>query len=76
MRACWFTLFGRDGLITALECLWFGRTWRGACAVYQPTQAITAKLELDADLGKIIPEMGKGEMAGFKEITLVILRRC
>jgi glycogen debranching enzyme len=66
----WFnTPFGRDGLITALECLWF---WpelaRGVLSYLAQHQATTTDPEQDAEPGKIVHEVRKGEMAALKEI--------
>lgn len=66
----WFnTPFGRDGLITAFECLWF---WpelaRGVLSYLAEHQATTSNPDEDAEPGKIVHEMRKGEMAALKEI--------
>jgi glycogen debranching enzyme len=66
----WFnTPFGRDGLITAFECLWF---WpdlaRGVLSYLARHQATTVDPEQDAEPGKIVHEIRKGEMAALKEI--------
>jgi glycogen debranching enzyme len=66
----WFnTPFGRDGLVTALECLWF---WpelaRGVLAYLAQQQATTDNVGQDAEPGKIVHEIRKGEMAALKEI--------
>jgi glycogen debranching enzyme len=66
----WFnTPFGRDGLITAVECLWF---WpelaRGVLCYLAQHQATTDDVGQDAEPGKIVHEMRKGEMAALKEI--------
>jgi glycogen debranching enzyme len=66
----WFnTPFGRDGLITALECLWF---WpelaRGVLGYLAQHQATTINPAEDAEPGKVIHEVRKGEMAALKEI--------
>ena len=66
----WYsTTFGRDGLITAMQCLWLDP--RMALAVLTRLAAYQATdfdPESDAEPGKILHEMRAGEMATLHEI--------
>ena len=66
----WFSNpFGRDALVTALECLWLAPfLTRGVLAYLASTQAENEDPERDAEPGKILHEARAGEMAALGEV--------
>ena len=66
----WYsTPFGRDGIIAALQCLWFAPDMsRGVLWYLASTQADRTSDEQDAQPGKILHETRSGEMAATGEV--------
>ena len=66
----WYsTIFGRDGLFTALQTLWIRpRLARGVLDVLAAKQADSVDPSRDAEPGKIVHEVRHGEMAALGEV--------
>jgi glycogen debranching enzyme len=66
----WFSCpFGRDSLITAMQCLWADPNLaRGVLRYHAAHQATVLDPARDAEPGKILHESRKGEMAALGEV--------
>jgi glycogen debranching enzyme len=66
----WYsTIFGRDGIITALEYLWMcPEIAKGVLSCLSSTQALEIGSDRDSEPGKILHEMRQSEMARCGEV--------